>query len=85
MCWALNLLLDGRSHLRQGVLDVPGHICWKDRARIHGFRHWLLPRLQQAFHSFSGVLIHDEIGAHEGLVHVAAEVDGVWGANVLDD
>jgi len=79
------LLLNRRAHLCEGVFDVACDICWKDGARVHGLRHWHLPGPQQAFHSLSGVLIHDEICIHESLVHIATKIDSVWGPNILDD
>jgi hypothetical protein len=84
MLWSLYLLL-GCTKLSQGVLDVLRHVGLEHRTRVHGLGHRHLPRLQQAFHVFSGALVHDQIGVHEGPVEVTANIDRVWGADILDN
>ena len=86
MLWALDLLLGGDcADLGESSLNVLCHVGRKDRTRVHGFGHRLLPRAEQALHGLAGALLHDEIGVHEGAVQVAAEVDGVGGADIFDD
>ena len=83
MLWA-NLLLSC-AEFSQCILDILRHIGLEHRTWVHGLRDRHLPRLQQAFHVFAGILIHDEIGVHESSVKVATDVDSVWGADILDD
>jgi hypothetical protein len=84
MLRSLDLLLSS-TKLSQCVLDVLCHVGLEHRARVHGLGHRHLPRLQQAFHILSGALVHDKIGIHEGSVEVAANVNGVWGADIFDN
>jgi hypothetical protein len=82
----LDLLLGGDcADLGESSLDVLCHIGREDGARVHGLGHRLLPRAEQALHGFAGTLLHDEIGIHKGTVQVAAKVDGVGGADILDN
>lgn len=83
MLWP-NLLLSC-AEFSQCILYVLCHVGLKHRARVHrlGDRH--LPRPQQAFHVLACVLIHHEIGVHEGSVKVATNVDGVGRANILNN
>lgn len=52
---------------------------------VHRVGYGLLPCPQQAFHSLACALVHDQVGVHERSIHVATKVDGVRGADILDD
>lgn len=78
-------LLLGCTKLSQCVFDVLRHIGLEHWTRIHGLGYRHLPRLQQAFHTLAGALIHDKIGLHEGLVQISADIDSIWGSDILDN
>jgi hypothetical protein len=84
MLRSLNLLLCS-LHLQQSVINILRHFRRKHRTRIQRLRYRLLPRPQQTFHRLSRVWIHDKVGVHECFVHVAAEIDRIGCAHILDD
>lgn len=83
MLWS-NLLLSC-AELSQCILNILRHVGLEYRTWVHGLGHRHLPCLQKAFHVLASVLVHDEIGVHEGSIKVAADVDSVWGADILDN
>ena len=78
-------LLLSCTKLSQCILNVLRHIGLEHRTRVHRLGHRHLPRLQQAFHTLAGALIHDKIRLHEGLVQIPANIDGIWGSDILDN
>jgi hypothetical protein len=84
MLRSLNLLLCS-LHLQQSVIDILRHFRREYRARIQRLGYWLLPRPQQTFHRLSRVWIHDKVGIHECFVHIAAEINRIGCADILDD
>ena len=86
MHWSWYLCLGGNcTDLVDGIFNISCDIGRKHRTSVHRLRHWLLPCPQQAFHCLTSSLIHDEVGVHKRAVEVTSEIDGVWGADILDD
>lgn len=78
-------LLCNTSEFGKCILNVTGNIDREDWARVHGFRHRLLPSPQQAIHSPTMRLSHDKVSIHEGSVEISAKVDCIRRANIFDN
>lgn len=70
----------------ESILNGPDNFGWEDWSMIHRAGHWLLPRLQQVVHGSSrrDVTV-TAIRLHERAEQVAAQVDGIRSANILDN
>jgi hypothetical protein len=72
------------TNFDEGILNVTGYLRLEDWAGIHRFRYRLLPRLQQAIHCSAVSRVHDHVRIHEGAIEVAAEINRIGSADVLD-
>lgn len=82
--WRSLTLQSGSLRFEERILNRPHSIGRKYRPRIYRSRHALFPRLQHAFHVSPSITVNEGVGIHEYAVEIAAKVDCVRRANVLD-
>lgn len=71
--------------LDEGVLNGADNIRRKDRPRVDGARHRLLPCLEHLIHLPPRGHIDGRVGVHEGLIELATKEQRVRSADILDD